>query len=83
MASEEERFKCPRCGGTDYAEVDCGPDGYDDDITYESEVCENCGLWYDGWVGRWFVDVQSWRDVGFAEEYVPSKQPRSVSDGSS
>jgi len=28
--------KCPRCGGIEFRELDCGPDTYDDDITYTS-----------------------------------------------
>lgn len=61
---------CPRCGGVEFHEVECGPDGYDDDVTYTSYVCSKCELWYDGWNGRWYVDVTSWREVEFGEEYV-------------
>lgn len=68
-----DEMVCPRCGGTSFYEVDCGPDGYDDDITYTSEVCERCVLWYDGWVGKWFVDVSSWRDVEGAERFTGSE----------
>lgn len=61
---------CPRCGNDDFYELDCGPDSYEDDISYTSEKCTKCGLWYDGWNGRWYVDVDNWRDVEDAEEYV-------------
>ena len=64
-------MECPRCKGTKFREVDCGPDGWDDDITYASEVCECCGLWLDGWVDKWFVDVDYWQDTEGAEEYNP------------
>ena len=61
---------CPRCGCKDFDEIDCGPDTYDDDITYTSYKCTSCGLWWDGWVDKWYIDVECWRDVEYAEEYV-------------
>ena len=66
----KDDFLCPRCGCSNFREIDCGPDGYDDDITYTSEICENCGLWWDGWANRWFIDVTYWQEVEDAEEYV-------------
>ena len=62
-------MKCPRCDGIEFREVDCGPDGWDDDITYTSEVCENCGLWHDGWVDKWLLDVDNWNESEGAEEW--------------
>jgi ribosomal protein S27AE len=62
---------CPRCGSTRFREVDCGPDTYEDDIFYISQVCTNCGLWLSGWTDRWLVDVESWRDEEDAKEYQP------------
>lgn len=41
-------MKCPRCGCEDFKEVDCGPDSWEDDISYTSEICKQCGLWYYG-----------------------------------
>ncbi len=67
-----DQMVCPRCSGTEFSEVDCGPDGYDDDITYTSDICKRCELWYDGWVYEWFVDVSNWRDVEGAERYTES-----------
>ncbi|GEM_PF-5471208 len=61
--------KCPRCGVMEYYEIDCGPDGYDDDITYTSEICKNCGLYKSGWTGKWLIDCEGWGDEEGAEEY--------------
>lgn len=61
--------KCPRCGNTTFREIDCGPDGYDDDITYVSYICTNCGLWYSGWSDSWRIDVSNWREEEDAEVY--------------
>jgi len=61
--------KCPRCGGTEFREIDCGPDGYDDDITYTSEICRACCLYHSGWTDKWFVDCETWTDEEDAEEY--------------
>lgn len=60
---------CPRCNSTEFREIDCGPDTYEDDIAYTSYQCTNCGLWYDGWVKKWFIDIKSWRDVEDGEEF--------------
>ncbi len=60
---------CPRCKGTEFEEIDCGPDGWDDDITYTSEKCTQCGLWHDGWDENWYIDVDSWVEVEVAEIY--------------
>lgn len=64
--------ECPRCESTEFVELDCGPDSYDDDIAYTSYKCKKCGLWYDGWVDKWFVNVDYWQEVEDAEEYKPS-----------
>lgn len=61
---------CPRCGSHDFTELDCGPDGWDDDITYISLQCNICGLWYDGWVDKWLVDCDSWQDSEDCQEYI-------------
>lgn len=60
---------CPRCGCEELDEHDCGPDGYDDDIAYTSYSCDECGLWYDGWRGRWLINCDSWIDEEDAEIY--------------
>jgi len=65
--------KCPRCDSTDFDEHDCGPDSYEDDITYTSYSCKKCGLWYDGWRDDWLIqtdgtNVEYWND---SEDAVP------------
>lgn len=60
---------CPRCGGQEFGERECGPDSYEDDITYTSDVCTRCGLWHSGWTDRWLVDCDTWLDEEGAEEY--------------
>jgi len=57
--SDTARLICPRCGGETY-QIDDGPDGYDDDITYVSHVCDKCGLKFDGWYDRWEDDGEVW-----------------------
>jgi len=60
---------CPRCGGKEFIEHDCGPDGYDDDVTWSAEECKKCGLWYSSWRDEWLVDVSSWVDEEDAKIY--------------
>lgn len=62
---------CPRCGNTTFTELDCGPDSYDDDVTWTSYVCTKCELWYSDWTEKWLVDCTSWRDESTSEEYKP------------
>ena len=71
IKNNEDNLICPRCGESDFDEVDCGPDSYDDDVTYTSYRCQGCKLWYDGWVNKWFDDIESWRDTEDAEEWAP------------
>lgn len=66
-----ERLVCPRCGGTSFAQRDCGPDGYDDDIVWTSDVCQSCGLWRSGWSDKWLLDVDGWPEEEDAEEFTP------------
>lgn len=66
---EEKPVVCPRCGSKKLKEIDCGPDTYDDDITWTSLKCEDCGLWYSGWTDKWLINVQTWGDEEDAEEY--------------
>lgn len=68
-----EELVCPRCGGKEFTEHDCGPDGYDDDIFYLSWSCDACGLWFDGWDDKWYIDVDNWTETEDAKEYVPDK----------
>ena len=65
-----EQTKCPRCGGTEFNEFDCGPDSYDDDIAYTSETCKTCGLYHSGWTDKWLIECENWRDEENAEEYI-------------
>jgi hypothetical protein len=64
-----EQFKCPRCNGIEFSEYDCGPDGYDDDITWTSCKCKGCQLWYSGWTDKWYTDVDSWPEEEDGTEY--------------
>ena len=54
-----EELVCPRCGGKEFTEAICGPDSVEDDISYTSDVCVNCGLWHSGWTDRWLIDCVS------------------------
>lgn len=60
---------CPRCGGTDFREIDCGPDGYEDDIVYSSDICTSCGLYHSGWSLLWLIDCDNWQDEDGATEF--------------
>ena len=71
--SKEDKLICPRCGSSDFDEIDCGPDSYEDDIAYESYRCQKCSLWYDGWGDKWFDNINSWQDVEGAEEWKPEE----------
>lgn len=62
-------MKCPRCGGEKFREVDCGPDGYDDDIAYTSEICEGCELYHSGWTDKWLINCEMWQEEEYAEEF--------------
>jgi len=73
-----EPKKCPRCGNVKFNERDCGPDGFDDDISYVSFICTKCGLWFDGWVDNWLVDengsnIEDWQDSEDAKEFMVRK----------
>lgn len=50
----DDTFACPRCGGTDFDELHCGPDSYENDITYQADRCKTCDLVYSGWTDRWY-----------------------------
>lgn len=58
---------CPRCKtNQEYYELDEGPDGYDDDITFTSEVCKVCELYHYGWSdGGWYEEGTTWTDVDY------------------
>jgi len=78
MSKINEPKVCPRCGYTDFRDVDCGPDSWDDDIFYISYVCKKCSLWYDGWKNKWLVlndgsNVTSWQetDSDFSRGWQP------------
>lgn len=65
----EENLVCPRCGGTEFYDHDCGPDSYEDDIFYLSYSCKDCKLWYDGWSHKWLIDCEGWIAAEDCEEY--------------
>ena len=71
----EEWEKCPRCGGEDFRTVDCGPDTYDDDITYTSEICNKCGLWYSGWTDKWLINCEYWQEEEDSKEFQAPLTP--------
>lgn len=60
---------CPRCGGREFRELDCGPDSWEDDIYYISHLCQACGLYYSGWTERWLIDCDTWQDEADCEEW--------------
>lgn len=60
-----EQLTCPRCGGTEFYDIDCGPDSWDDDIFYISERCKKCELWHDGWNDNWYDNIDSWQDTEY------------------
>lgn len=72
MVDYEPSTTCPRCNGTAFDEIDCGPGSYDDDITWMADRCKQCGLWYSSWKDKWLIDVYSWKDEQDAEEFKPS-----------
>jgi ribosomal protein S27AE len=70
MDDDTVEEQCPRCGGLEFREVECGPDNYENDITYRSDICSNCGLYYSGWSNKWLVDCENWLNEEGAEEYI-------------
>ena len=56
MGECEEPTRCKDCGGELY-EFDDGPDGYDDDVSYISFRCKDCGLKWDGWFMQWEDEI--------------------------
>ena len=68
---------CPRCGGTEFDEHECGSDTWDSySVTCYS--CRACGLWYNTWTGAWLVDCESCCDVEDAKEYEPVQFARAI-----
>lgn len=61
---------CPRCKNGDFEEKTCGPDSYDDDVTWTAYVCKKCGLWYSDWSNKWLIDCEYWQDESECEEYI-------------
>jgi len=72
LVDNSEQLTCPRCGSTEFDELDSGPDTYEDDITYTSYRCRRCDLFYDEWIDKWCVDCDNWADAADAEAYDPS-----------
>ena len=62
-------MQCPRCKNKQFKEVDCGPDSYEDDVFYISDICTKCGLYNCGWTDNWLIDCKSWVEEESAEEY--------------
>jgi hypothetical protein len=67
--SRIEGDQCPRCGGSTFREHACGPDSFEDDVTYTSLECLSCGLWWDGWRGVWLIDCESCADEDGADVF--------------
>lgn len=55
-------MKCPRCNNEKFEEISCGSDSFEDDITWTSYKCIECGLWYSNWKDEWLIDVEFWQD---------------------
>lgn len=70
VSAPPDHDACPRCGGTVFTEHDCGPDSYDDDVTWAAWSCNTCGLWYSGWSDTWYVDVEWCQDEEDAEAFT-------------
>lgn len=66
---KDEIRHCPKCDNTKFNEHECGADTYDDDVYYISFSCTKCGLWFDGWSGKWFEGVDNWRDTEDKESF--------------
>lgn len=64
---------CPRCHSTEFTNVDCGPDTYEDDIFYISHICIGCKLWWNGWDGKWLVGCETYGESLDAMEYLWQK----------
>ena len=47
---------CPICKNK-MIECDRGPDGYDDDINYSSNICFDCDIQWHGWYNKWYADA--------------------------
>lgn len=62
---------CPRCGGTNFRELECGYDTYEDDRTWMADICTACGLYYSGWLDMWLTDCESWGEEDTAKEFRP------------
>lgn len=57
---------CPRCKcKQQFQELDEGPDGYEDDITYASYVCEKCEIYCHGWSYNWYEEGTRWTQVDY------------------
>ena len=65
-----EGLLCPRCKGLDFEEYDSGPDGYEDDIAYNSYQCKRCSLWYSDWTEKWYAGIDNWRDETEENEWI-------------
>jgi sucrose-6-phosphate hydrolase SacC (GH32 family) len=46
-----------------FNELDEGPDGYEDDITYTSYVCTKCKIYCHGWSDNWYEEDTRWTDI--------------------
>jgi hypothetical protein len=65
----ENVVSCPRCGGKDFEERECGRDTWDS-VGWTADVCLGCALWYSNWLGKWLIDCESCSDEDDAEEFV-------------
>lgn len=63
---------CPRCSNDSLRYVDCN---YGIQY-YFSEVCEECGLWFDGKREEWLVDCENWETAWRCVEFEPPAMGR-------
>ena len=63
---------CPRCGGTEFDEHECGDDTWDS-YSVPYYICRGCGLWFNTWTDAWLVDCESCFDVEDAAEFKPAE----------
>ncbi len=50
---------CPRCDGTEFNTVDTSVD----EVVRNSDVCNGCSLYFDGWTNKWYLDAEQTREL--------------------
>lgn len=78
MRDQHKDLICPRCGGREFIEHECGPDTYEDDVAWISYTCKNCRLRYAGWREVWVDNCETWQEEEDAVEWQPPARPRDL-----